>query len=155
MSYGGWRQVTGRKLSTAWEKVLPDAKQWVNCDTMNGNCVLIPQDVVKKVGNLDSSFTHSIGDIDYGLRARNEGCQVVIASGYYGVCDVNDGSGLWRDQRLPILTRWKRFLGPKGFPVKEWMIFSRRHRGKAWFFAWLGTYIMFWIHLIRNSRFSP
>jgi len=35
-------------------------------------------------------------------------------------------------------------------PVREWMIFSRRHRGKLWFFAWLSVYIMFWMKALVN-----
>ena len=146
LSYGGWRErTTGTTFSTSWEKVPPDMSNWITCDTMNGNCVLISSDVVNKVGNLDAHFTHGIGDLDYGLRAKKAQCQIVIAPGYYGFCSINDGTDLWTDRQLPLLVRWRRFLGPKGFPIKEWMVFSRRHRGQFWVLAWLGTYAMFWV----------
>jgi len=63
------------------------------------------------------------------LRARKEGCQIVIAPGYFGVCSANDGAGLWTDDRLPFLVRWKKLLGPKGLPIKEWMISRAVTRG--------------------------
>lgn len=46
-----------------------------SCLTLNGNAVLIPQQVVQKVGNLDPAFTHSTGDLDYGLRVHQQGGQ--------------------------------------------------------------------------------
>ena len=117
--------------------------------------MLIPRSAAEKTGNLDVNFTHGIGDLDYGLRAKKKGCQIVIAPGYYGVCSANDGAGLWIDDQMPLLARWKKLLGPKGLPVKEWMVFSRRHRGRLWIFAWLSTYIMFWVnallHLVRRQ----
>lgn len=151
MSYGGWRQRTGMRLSTSWDKIPPDMDTWISCDTMNGNCVFIPRNVVQKIGNLDINFTHGIGDLDYGLRAKKEGCQIVIAPGYYGDCAANDGTGLWSDFRLPLLVRWKKLLGPKGLPIKEWMVFSRRHRGRLWVLAWLHTYIRFWVEALLHS----
>jgi GT2 family glycosyltransferase len=59
------------------------------CDTMHGKCVLIPRSVVQIVGNLDPAFVHYIGDWDYGLRTRQEGCTVWIAPGYLGTCSLN------------------------------------------------------------------
>lgn len=151
MTYGGWRQRVGKLGPISWEKIQPLMNHWTTCDTMNGNCVLISRAVVEKTGNLDVTFTHSIGDLDYGLRAKKQGCQIVIAPGYYGVCSANDGSGLWADNRLPLLVRWRKLLGPKGLPIKEWMVFAHRHRGRLWIFSWLSTYIMFWINALLNK----
>lgn len=151
ISYGGWRQCKGTLGSVSWEKIPPKMERWIRCDTMNGNCVLISRAVAEKIGNLDESFTHSMADLDYGLRASKRGCQIVIAPGYYGVCSANDGSGLWTDDRLPLLVRWKKLLGPKGLPIKEWMIFCRRHKGRVWVLAWLNPYLMFWVNALRQA----
>lgn len=150
MTYGGWRQRAGKLGSISWVKITPQAEHWTSCDTMNGNYVLIPRSVVEKVGNLDANFTHSMGDLDYGLRARAAGCQIVLAPGYYGTCSANDGAGLWTDDRLPLLVRWKKLLGPKGLPISEWMVFSRRHKGKFWIIVWLSPYVMFWVKALLN-----
>ena len=150
-TYGGWRQRAGKLGSISWEKIAPQLDNWITCDTMNGNCVLIPRVVVEKNGNLDVNFTHSMGDLDYGLRAKKKGCQIVIAPGYYGVCGGNDGTGLWVDNRLPLLVRWKKLLGPKGLPIKEWMAFSRRHKGRLWVLVWLSPYLMFWVNALLQS----
>ena len=146
MTYGGWHQRAGKLFSISWEIIKPQMNRWITCDTMNGNCVLIPRTVVEKNGNLDVNFSHSMGDLDYGLRARKNGCQIVLAPGYYGVCSANNGAGLWVDDSQPIIVRWKKLLGPKGLPIKAWMIFCRRHKGHTWILVWLSPYFMFWVN---------
>ena len=150
-TYGGWRQIPDRFFSISWEKTTPAASNWIRCDTMNGNIVLISRQVVEKVGNIDTQFTHAIGDFDYGLRAKKKGCQIVIAPGYYGICDANTGAGLWTDFRLPLFERWKQLIGPKGLPIIEWLIFCRRHRGPFWILAWINTYTSFWLSALFRS----
>jgi GT2 family glycosyltransferase len=151
MSYGGWRLFSSKFFTVAWEKVLPDQNHWISCDTMNGNCVFIARAAVNLNGNLDPSFTHGMGDLDYGLRATAAGCQIVISPGYYGVCKANQGIGLWTDQQLPVLQRWQKLLGPKGLPLKEWMVFTRRHTGKLWVLHWLGPYLKFWLNALLHG----
>ena len=51
-----------------------------NVKSFNGNCVLIPQCVFKKVGNLDWTYRHAIGDIDYGYRVRKAGFKNYVAT---------------------------------------------------------------------------
>jgi GT2 family glycosyltransferase len=111
------------------------------CDTMFGNCVLIPRSVTQKVGNLDSAFIHSLGDLDYGLRARKLGCSVWIPSEFIGTCFKNSVRGSWVDTHLPVRERLKKVLQPKGFPLRSWTIFAKRHSGSFWFFYWILPYL--------------
>jgi GT2 family glycosyltransferase len=156
MTYGGWKQRPGKLGSISWDKIPPQADRWVSCDTMNGNCVLIPRSVVESTGNLDPNFTHSMGDLDYGLRAKKAGCKIVIAPGYYGACSAKDGTGSWTDDSQPLLVRWRKLLGPKGLPIKDWMVFCRRHKGLLWVLVWLSPYVRFWVsggrHLLGMKR---
>ncbi|WP_445636399.1 Glycosyl transferase, family 2 [Nostoc sp. DSM 114161] len=111
------------------------------CDTMYGNCVLIPDSVVRKVGNLDAAFIHSLGDLDYGLRARKLGCSIWVAPGYVGICSKNSIRNSWADSDLPLSERLKKVVQIKGFPLKPWTIFCRRHSGLFWFIYWFLPYI--------------
>ncbi|MCM0592911.1 MAG: glycosyltransferase family 2 protein [Gloeotrichia echinulata DEX184] len=111
------------------------------CDTMYGNCVLIPDSVTKKVGNLDGAFIHSLGDLDYGLRARKLGCSIWIAPGYVGICSKNSIRNSWADTDLPLSERLKKVLHVKGFPLKPWTVFCSRHSGLFWFIYWFLPYI--------------
>jgi GT2 family glycosyltransferase len=143
-SYGGWNQFKKTSGLISWEKTPPDMDVPISCDTINGNCVLVSKAVVDRIGNIDAAFQQGLGDIDYGLRAIKNGCQIQIAPGYYGTCTINDNSGLWMDGRLPLYLRWQKLLGPKGLPVKAWGVFTYRHKGHLWFLSWLAPYILFW-----------
>jgi GT2 family glycosyltransferase len=111
------------------------------CHTMNGNCVLIPSMVAERVGNLDPEFTHRIGDIDYGFRARKLGCELWIAPGFVGVLSRNPVEGSWEDTDLALRERWQKATGPKGLPPREWRILLKRVAGPLWPFFWLIPYL--------------
>jgi GT2 family glycosyltransferase len=105
--------------------------------TMNGNCVLIPEAVAGRVGNLDPVFTHAMGDFDYGLRARKIGIPIIMAPGYYGFCEPNDPH-----QKAPTLrTHLKKLFSPKGLPPKDWRVFAKRYAGRFWPMYWLSPYV--------------
>lgn len=132
-TYGGIvRRVQG--MTVKLEKVPPGAHEAIPCDTMNGNCVLIPRIIADSVGNLDAGFRHQFGDIDYGLRAKLRGFDVVVMAGFVGECSANSSSGTWRDRGMSLAQRWKHLLSPKGVPVREWLLFTQRHFGWRWFY---------------------
>ena len=102
------------------------------CDVMNGNCVLIPSQVAKKVGNMDPGYSHAIGDIDYSLKAGKHGIEIWIAPGYAGTCSHNPMEGSWLDTTLSLKQRWKHMKSPKGLPPSDWILFTRKHAGILW-----------------------
>jgi GT2 family glycosyltransferase len=110
------------------------------CDTMNGNCVLIPGEAARLVGNIDR-FTQGMGDLDYGLRARRMGVPVWVARGRVGSCSRNPRQGTWEDPTLSLLERWRRVRMPKGLPPREYGRYSRRHGGPLWPLFWSLPYI--------------
>lgn len=130
-TYGGfcWRS---KWIPPLLRHVHPDPDAAVECVTMNGNFTLIPQAVAQIIGNLDPHFQHSLGDIDYGLRATAAGFHVYAVPGYIGTCSDNSVSGTWRDADLSLRQRWKQMQSPKGSPWKEWSYFARRHMGPLW-----------------------
>ena len=105
----------------------------VPCDTMNGNCTLIPRAVVQKLGNLDKSFRHNFGDFDYGLRAKASGFAIYMTPGFVGACSDNSMVGTWRDANASLAVRWSHLNSPKGCPWPEWTLFAKRHLGPFWF----------------------
>lgn len=151
-TYGGWTQYRKPIGVISWTKTPPHMERPTACTTMNGNCVLIAQSVVDRVGNIDEAFIHSMGDLDYGLRAIKSGCRIYIAPGYYGTCANNDQSAPKAVIRTSLSVRWKQLLGPKKFPVKAWRVFTHRHKGPLWFCAWLAPYLLFWINAIASPE---
>jgi GT2 family glycosyltransferase len=141
LSYGGL--VAGSRLRPLRYTRVPPANRPTPCDTMNGNCVLLSGDLAGRLGTLDRVFTHGMGDIDYGLRARRRGCRLWVAPGYVGICAPGGQAGTWRDPALSLAERWRHLRGPKGLPIGEWATFARRHGGVLWPLFWLFPYARF------------
>ncbi len=139
-SYGGvikaswWHPFRYRRLE-------PDRIP-AQCDTMNGNCVLVPRAVTHAIGGLDPAFSHTSGDFDYGLRAKKQGCSVWIAPGYVGTCPRNSlvGSCL-HDPAMGLQERWRQIVQPKGLPPSEFRVMAQRHGGPLWPLYWVMPYV--------------
>jgi len=90
------------------------------CDTFNGNVVLIPKSVVNVIGLLDGHYTHSFGDIDYGFRCMANDIPTYIMPGYAGECPQNPVKSHWFDPDAPLRERYKRLVRPTGIPPSEY-----------------------------------
>ncbi len=130
-SYGGFTQrANGLRLD--FYPVLPSDHAMRPCQTMNGNFTLIPAEIAAELGNFDGAFLQKFADLDYGLRATSRGLPVRVAPGYFGTCSDNPTSGTWQDRSLPVSKRWQNLMSPKGVPVREWFLYTRRHFGWRW-----------------------
>ena len=122
----------------------PDNKEAIECLTMNGNFVLIPDSVVELVGNLDPIFHHSKGDFDYGLRARKKGVKIWICPGYSGTCPRDDIIPVGVKSPKNIRGFLKEIKNPKsGMHPRERIAYVKRYCGKLWFLYWPITYLGF------------
>ena len=130
-TYGGVKRHKSRWGRVKLERIAP-AKEPVQCDATNGNCVLIPAVVVRNVGNLDPVYQHRWGDHDYCFRAIKHGCSVWLAPDYLGACKDNPIEGTWEDVNLPMMDRIRRLNSPRGFYLHDYTIYLRRHRGSWW-----------------------
>lgn len=97
-------------------------------ETMNANVVLVPAEVVGRIGILDEGFSHGMGDYDYGLRAGRAGIETWMAPGTVGVCARNPKDSESRSFREELT----RLRGVKGLPPREWFLFARRWGGPLW-----------------------
>lgn len=113
---------------------------------MNGNLVLIPYAAFCKLGTIDKAFIHSVGDYDYGLRARKQGFDVRLTTKYVGVCDRHDRDcPRFFDPKLGLKARWKSSYSPQNSPF-SYFAFVRRHEGlgkAVMFFVWRNFYTVF------------
>lgn len=135
ITYGGLRRASPWR-PTRWNLVVPTDKP-ERVDTMNGNAVLIPREVIDRVGNLDERYVHGMGDLDYGLRAQRLG-YAVYAGPYVGTCPRNSARGTFLDGSIGLRRRFHHLLSPKGLPPAQWWTFTRQHAGVAWplYFGW-------------------
>ncbi|MBE9228314.1 glycosyltransferase family 2 protein [Phormidium sp. LEGE 05292] len=156
-SYGGLKQ-TYWWHPVKFHHIHSDLNQPRLCDTLHGNCVLVPRAVAALVGNLSPEYTHNLGDYDYGLRARRKGCSVWMAPSYLGTCSANLPSNRMVKAEL-AQANWNQVDRPKGLALEdvtlhsfqEWKAFCRENGGLFWFFYWLLPYRrMFWLILTKH-----
>ena len=129
-SYGGESRPS--RLFPLQVAALPPAPEFLRCQSMTGNLVLIPADAAARVGNLDPAFEHAMGDTDYAFRAARAGVELWQAPGVLGECRANVLVGGYRDATLPLARRWRAMMHRKGLPWRSWLRFSRRHGGLLW-----------------------
>lgn len=135
ITYGGW---TTGKLHT-------DVTEEQKCQTLNGNIVLIPKSVYAILGTTNPIYRHSLGDMDYGLRAQKAGVEVWIAKGVLGECNSHDRPAVWKDHTQPFCKRWRNFFSPLGNNPFEFFRFRRRNYGLL---AALTTFCSNFIHFL-------
>lgn len=136
MSYGGVRHAYGMRFELAEPK-----GEVIECDTMNGNVVLVPTLIVAAIGGLDPRFPHSMADFDFGLRARRAGFQIHSLGKFAGDCRLLPDDGRSTDPTLPMGVRLKRLVSTKELPPGPWLAFARRHAGWAWPMYWISPYL--------------
>lgn len=141
VNYGG--RIKKSKFQPLKFIQLENSTEPQQCDTFNGNVVLIPRNVAKKIGNISPEYSKQHGgDIDYGLRAKYAGFESWVAQGFIGECASNTTEGTLFDKKLPFKERIKIMKTPHGVPpAKEWMVFSKRHAGFLWPIYWIRTMV--------------
>jgi GT2 family glycosyltransferase len=120
ISYGGRKNINSNTI-------LSPNNLLQNCNIINGNFVVVPNYVFKRVGFLDSFFSHSLGDIDYGLRVINKGLNNCILPDIIGFCEVN--SRLRYDPKSRFIEKIRSLRSPIGLPFKEYLYFNFKHYG--------------------------
>jgi len=99
----------------------------MRADTFNGNLVFIPKLISEKVGPIDGGFAHAYADIDYGLRAKRLGIEMLVIPAFLGFCDANP-----RTKFKNIREEFKALFGTKFSPIKSQIRFLRRHGNFLW-----------------------
>jgi GT2 family glycosyltransferase len=143
-TYGGARYVSPC-FRPFLATVVHPGSQPQDVDVMNGNLVLIPDCIARKLGNLDPMFEHGMGDTDYSMRARKQGIRILLTAGYAGTCPRNSLMGTHRDKALPLLQRVRHIFTRNGLPWRSWLKMCWRHGGLLWpvHFVWAYAKVIF------------
>lgn len=99
------------------------------CQHFNGNVVLIPRYVYQRIGDLDYTYSHALGDFDYGLRAEKLGIKSYQSKEYIGTCEQHNSLAKWCNSSYPLKERIRVFHSPLGGHPKENFYFERKHYG--------------------------
>lgn len=112
-------------------RLVTDIINTYKCDTFNANAVLIPNSVYDKIGMLDSTYHHGMGDYDYGLRVTESGLECILCNVPIGICDLHPSKPKWCDPNQKMIHRLKNLYLPGGNgsnPI-EYFKFRYRHYG--------------------------
>ena len=118
LTYGGRLNLKGSVLKPSGA---PQKVKYIN-----GNFVLISKKVFEKVGYLNNKYSHSLGDIDYGLRAIENRIEVYCTSKIIGECMSNPY--IWYQEKK-LIDRIKALNSPKGTLLNEYLYFNYYHFG--------------------------
>ena len=137
-------------------KIIPNGKIQ-NGNLLNGNLVLISKAVYTQLGILSNSYTHAMGDHDYGLRALENGIELITSKKYIATCKPNVGLPKWCDPKIGFLDRWKALHTPLGLNIKEYKIFRKRFWPKNYTMSILKVYLRclmpsFYNKILRNAK---
>lgn len=145
-TYGGKKRLGRHPCKFAY---VVAEEEPLECDTFEGNVVLVPRCVFQKVGNM-LPFSHAMGDTDYGYRARQAGCSVWVAPGFIGECIFNSeedffNGGDWSlRERIRVLN--------KRLPPKDWFRLLWLHSGVRAFMYWPIPYLRVILNLRRDLQ---
>ena len=111
------------------DRIMIPNGQWQRFDQfqLNGNFVFVLKAVVEKIGILDGTFHHGIGDYDYGLRAKKKGIELLLTPRYIGVCERDSNYHKYRDPKCSIAERFRFLYSPLGPPPPALFRFNFRH----------------------------
>lgn len=109
---------------------------------LNGNFVIVPRFVFDKIGFFDRRFHHDLGDVDYGLSAREQGLCVYTSRCYIGCTDVKLKSKHLRIRmdNVGVIKRFKRLYSPLGSNPFITFYFKRKHQG-------LGSALLYFVYI--------
>lgn len=110
------------------------------CTHINGNCLLIPWNVAKRIGNLDYHYEHGLGDFDYGMRIRQAGGALFVSSSFVGTCEKNSIKNTWKDVSLPVLQRIRLMKTKTGQPRASYRHYLRKWNKSDWFLYYWKPY---------------
>lgn len=117
--YGG----TDHSRGTIQRSAIP-----TDIEHMNGNVVLVPNEIVQVVGLLDPNLHHDLGDVDYGLRVRKAGFRVV--STRHAIADgVRNDFCRVRKWGTNLKGRFTFLFSPLGGNPRVNVYFRKKHYG--------------------------
>lgn len=131
LTYGGQRRDAARPFRF---HPVPVADRAQDIDSFQGNIVLVPLAIHHQLGGISPCFdgVQGMADTDFGLRVRAAGFALLQAPGTAGTCAANRRPAPWAGHAMTLRQRLAGLFGPRGFPLKGWLPFVRRHGGPLW-----------------------
>lgn len=114
--------------SDEYKRLIKPNGNMQNITFMNGNVVLVPKVVFNNIGNLDPVFHHDLGDVDFGLRAKKRGFNVLTTTKPVASGESNPQCRV-RLQNSTLRKRFQKLYSPLGSNPFINFHFRKRHYG--------------------------
>jgi GT2 family glycosyltransferase len=112
------------KHTPKYTHLLAETEEGVPCETLNGNCVLVPWHIFMASPNIPEVYHHSFGDYEYGFGITRAGYQIMVPDRIIGICnDDTKKENSWNDPRLSRIERIRKKESVKGLPFKEYFYY--------------------------------
>lgn len=114
-------------------------------DKMNGNLVLIPNNIFEVVGFIDNHYIHGGGDFDYGYKVKENGFNVLLTAKYVGIANRHDEFiPRYCNKALSLSERWRILHNPVYSPRIHFRFCMKREgliKALIYFFiAYIGVF---------------
>ena len=110
-------------------RILPNGKPQ-RAHIGNANIMLVPAEVVNRIGVMRKGFAHGMGDYDYSYLAHKNDFPVYIASDYCGYCEYDHDNYYDKFTTLSFKKRKEYIHSPLGLDFKSHLKFNKA------FFPW-------------------
>lgn len=108
-----------------WKWIEPIGRPRLTDGDISGNCVLIPKQVIDKIGIIADCYSHAYGDYDYSARMRKAGVPYYLASKICGRCDnIKPDYAL---EAKSLLERVKCLFKPNGHNWRDAIVYRWRY----------------------------
>lgn len=94
----------------------------------NGNFVLVPRQVFKRIGPICNLYHHAYGDYDYSWMLRRAGIDAYATSEFLGVCPQQPTRYIHL-KGLKLAERIQTLFNPKGFSLHDTFVYRKRNWG--------------------------
>lgn len=157
MTYGGdvW---VNRFWATSKRLNVSSSPQLV--DMTNANILLVPSQIVDKIGIFSKEYIHGAADYDYTIRARKAQIPVLITAGFCGACDNDHENVAERSRKIIAMSRVER-KAYFSFPPrsgKDYLSFYKANVPIRYPLVWIGRQLQqkmpklyFWMNMGRGD----
>ena len=115
---------------------------------VNANILLVPKEVVDKIGIFYTGYRHGNADYDYGVIARKAGYPVVITSHFCGIADndhVDHNRQIAEKVLSMTLKERKKWFDHPLHSNRDYMCFVRRVSPLRYPMVWFGELLRLYI----------
>lgn len=144
--------ITYNLLTFTSKAVLPQGNP-VSCSLSNANILLVPKEIISKLGFFDKRYTHGIADYDFTLSATKAGFPLLLIPGIGGYC-VNDHGNNWLSSSRNLRDRIDYLYSVKGLAYRENLYYLDKHfrRQRPYYIMmyWLKTFFPFIWEKFKN-----